>query len=1199
MPAGFVHLQVHSEYSLTDSIIRLPEKPEYGDPAKAPRPNLISRAVELGMPALALTDASNLFALVKFYQACEAVGIKPIVGCDLWLRDPADSAPHRLTLLCQDHRGYLNLSRLVSRAWREGQHGGRALVDPAWLTAAPQGLIALVGRDSGAGRLVLAGAEREAGERLAALHALYPERLYLQLTRTGREHEEAWNSAAQVLADRLDLPLLAGNDVRFLDREDFEAHEARVCIQQGRVLADPKRPRDYAPEQYLKSPQAMAQVFADLPEALENTIELAKRCNLELSFGTYHLPAFPVPDGQTLESHIRSESQAGLERRLSMHPLAPGYARGDYAARLARELDVIVSMGFPGYFLIVADFINWAKRNGIPVGPGRGSGAGSLVAWALGITDLDPLRYGLLFERFLNPERVSMPDFDVDFCMDRRDEVIDYVARSYGRDQVSQIITYGTMAAKAVVRDTGRVLGHAYGFVDAIAKLIPTTLGITLADALGESEAARRDANLASPELIQRVREDDEVRELIELARKLEDLVRNAGKHAGGVVIAPGPLTDYSPLYAEPGGGGVVTQFDKDDVEAVGLVKFDFLGLRTLTIIDWTVKAINARRAGTRQCRDRQDADSDRREVPDEAPLDITQLPLDDPAPYELLKQAHTVAVFQFESPGMRRMLKDAKPDRFEDIIALGALFRPGPMDLIPSFVARKHGREEVRYPDARVEPILRETYGIMVYQEQVMQMAQIVGGYSLGAADLLRRAMGKKNVEQMARERAKFIAGAAGNGVEADKADAIFDLMEKFAGYGFNKSHAAAYAMVSYQTAWLKAHYRAEFMAATLSSDMEKTDKVVAFLEDARAGGLSVRPPDVNASTYLFAAIDAHAIRYGLGAIKGVGRSACEAIVAARVERGTFRDLGDFCRRVDPGKLNKRVLEALILAGAMDALAPHRAILMAQLPEAVKAAEQQQRDRAAGQNDMFGEPLAADGETAPLPLPELPPWPLEQLLAGERATLGFFLSGHPTDPWKDLLTQLATCPLGSIEAQYKPPEPARSGRPVDTPWTVAGMVIDVRRRGQGMAIVQLEDGSGRIEASFFNEVLDEYGPLLTRDAILIVEGGLRHGDFGLSLRARRAWSLAQVCESHARLLRLRLNGVDADFPVRLREALAPFRGGRTPLLLSGYSNAGGQADLELGEDWRVHALPELLRALGSLPGVIAAELRLARPAAG
>ena len=1184
MPAGFVHLQVHSEYSLTDSIIRLPEKPEYGDPTKAPRPNLISRAVELGMPALALTDACNLFAVVKFYQACEAAGIKPIVGCDLWLCEPADGTPHRLTLLCQDRRGYLNLSRLVSRAWLEGQRGGRALVAPAWLDESAHGLIALAGRDSSIGRLALAGAEHEAGERLVALRTLFPERLYLQLTRTGREHEDAWNGAAQVLGERLELPLLAGNEVRFLDREDFEAHEARVCIQQGRVLADPKRPRDYAPEQYLKSPQAMAQVFADLPEALENTVELAKRCNLELSFGTYHLPAFPVPDGRTLESHIRDQSQEGLARRLATHPEAAGYTRADYAARLARELDVIGSMGFPGYFLIVAVFINWAKRNGIPVGPGRGSGAGSLVAWALGITDLDPLRYDLLFERFLNPERVSMPDFDVDFCMDRRDEVIGYVAQRYGRDRVSQIITYGTMAAKAVVRDTGRVLGHPYGFVDAIAKLIPATLGITLADALGESEAARKDANLASAELIQKVRDEEEVRELIELARKLEDLVRNAGKHAGGVVIAPSPLTDFAPLYAEPGGDSVVTQYDKDDVEAVGLVKFDFLGLRTLTILDWTAKAINHGRNGR-----------------GEPPLDLNALPLDDPATYDLLSRGDTTAVFQFESRGMKDYIRKLQPSRFDDLIALAALYRPGPLNsgMVDDFIARRHGRAEVSYPHPRLEPILKPTYGVIVYQEQVMQIAQVLAGYSLGGADLLRRAMGKKKPEEMAKQRAIFEAGAAREGIAARTASAIFDLMEKFAEYGFNKSHSAAYALVAYQTAWLKAHYPAEFMAATLSSDMEKTDKVVGFLEDARAGALTVRPPDVNASTYPFAATGARAIRYGLGAIKGVGRGACEAIVAARDAGGAFRDLGDFCRRVDPGKLNKRVLEALILAGAMDALAPHRAILMAQLPEAVKAAEQQQRDRAAGQNDLFGAPLAADGAAAPLPVPELPPWPLEQLLAGERATLGFFLSGHPTDPWKDLLTQLATCPLGSIEAQYKPPEPSRSGRPVDTPWTVAGMVIDVRRRGQGMAIVQLEDGSGRIEASFFNEVLDEYGPLLTRDAILVVEGALRHGDFGLSLRARRAWSLAQVCESHARLLRLRLNGVDADFPARLRETLAPFRGGRTPLLLSGYRNAGAQADLELGEDWRVHALPELLRALGSLPGVIAAELRLARPAAG
>ncbi|MDE1899673.1 MAG: DNA polymerase III subunit alpha, partial [Xanthomonadaceae bacterium] len=866
-------------------------------------------------------------------------------------------------------------------------------------------------------------------------------------------------------------------------------------------------PRDYAPEQYLKSPQAMAQVFADLPEALENTVELAKRCNLELSFGTYHLPAFPVPDGRTLESHIRDQSQEGLARRLATHPEAAGYTRADYAARLARELDVIGSMGFPGYFLIVADFINWAKRNGIPVGPGRGSGAGSLVAWALGITDLDPLRYDLLFERFLNPERVSMPDFDVDFCMDRRDEVIGYVAQRYGRDRVSQIITYGTMAAKAVVRDTGRVLGHPYGFVDAIAKLIPATLGITLADALGESEAARKDANLASAELIQKVRDEEEVRELIELARKLEDLVRNAGKHAGGVVIAPSPLTDFAPLYAEPGGDSVVTQYDKDDVEAVGLVKFDFLGLRTLTILDWTAKAINHGRNGR-----------------GEPPLDLNALPLDDPATYDLLSRGDTTAVFQFESRGMKDYIRKLQPSRFDDLIALAALYRPGPLNsgMVDDFIARRHGRAEVSYPHPRLEPILKPTYGVIVYQEQVMQIAQVLAGYSLGGADLLRRAMGKKKPEEMAKQRAIFEAGAAREGIAARTASAIFDLMEKFAEYGFNKSHSAAYALVAYQTAWLKAHYPAEFMAATLSSDMEKTEKVVGFLEDARAGGLTVRPPDVNASTYPFAATGARAIRYGLGAIKGVGRGACEAIVAARDAGGAFRDLGDFCRRVDPGKLNKRVLEALILAGAMDALAPHRAILMAQLPEAVKAAEQQQRDRAAGQNDLFGAPLAADGAAAPLPVPELPPWPLEQLLAGERATLGFFLSGHPTDPWKDLLTQLATCPLGSIEAQYKPPEPSRSGRPVDTPWTVAGMVIDVRRRGQGMAIVQLEDGSGRIEASFFNEVLDEYGPLLTRDAILVVEGALRHGDFGLSLRARRAWSLAQVCESHARLLRLR-----------------------------------------------------------------------------
>ncbi|TAL99395.1 MAG: DNA polymerase III subunit alpha, partial [Rhodanobacter sp.] len=855
MTVSFTHLHLHSEYSLVDSTIRI----------KA----LVAACVRDGIPAVALTDESNMFALVKFYKACNAAGIKPIGGCDLHISAPDDPRPWRLTLLCQNRDGYLNLSRLVSRAWQEGQHGGRALVDAGWLQgSACSGLIALLGRDSEIARIAMNQGSDAALARLRPLVQLFPDRLYLELTRCGRDGEEHWNTAALLLAAELGLPVLASNDVRFLTQDDFDAHEARVCINQGRVLADPKRPHDYSNQQYLKTPEAMAALFADIPEALENTVELAKRCTLELAFGTYYLPDFPVPEGHDLNSHIRELSRQGLHKRLAKAPLAAGHTLVDYEARLERELDVIIEMKFPGYFLIVADFINWAKQHGIPVGPGRGSGAGSLVAWALQITDLDPLQFNLLFERFLNPERISMPDFDIDFCMDRRDEVIDYVARKYGRDKVSQIITYGSMAAKAVLRDSGRVLGMPYGQVDRLAKMVPPRpLDLTLSDALGRSEKSKKETDRVVKEFCEAYERDEEARALIDLALKLENLTRNAGKHAGGVVIAPTPLTDFSPLYCEAGGAGVVTQYDKDDVEAVGLVKFDFLGLRTLTIIDWAVKAINMRRAKT-----------------GEAPLDISQLPLDDPKSYELLKKAQTVAVFQLESSGMQRMLKDAKPDRFEDIIALVALYRPGPMDLIPSFIARKHGREEVEYPDPRVEPILQETYGIMVYQEQVMQMAQIVGGYSLGGADLLRRAMGKKDAKKMAEERAKFRDGAAHDGLTGEKADTIFDLMEKFAGYGFNKSHAAAYALVSYQTAWLKAHYPAQFMAATISADMDNTDKVVTFLNEACALGITVQPPDVNASEYMFVAIEPKVIRYGLGAIKGVGHGACEAIVAERV---------------------------------------------------------------------------------------------------------------------------------------------------------------------------------------------------------------------------------------------------------------------------------------------------------------------------
>jgi DNA polymerase-3 subunit alpha len=1176
MSVRFAHLHLHSEYSLVDSTIRI----------KA----LVDACVREGIPAVALTDETNMFALVKFYKACNAAGIKPIGGCDLWLSLPDDPRPSRVTLLCQNRDGYLNLSRLVSRVWREGQGTGRPLADAAWLTPeATEGLIALVGRENEVARLAVNQGTTTAAARLRPFARLFQDRLYLELTRCGREGEETWNTAALGLAAELDLPVIASNDVRFLRQSDFESHEARVCIHQGRVLADPKRPRDYSDQQYLKTPTQIAELFADIPEALENTIELAKRCTLELSFGTYYLPNFPVPEGHDLASYIRELAHEGLKERLATNPLAPGYTLDDYIARLDRELDVIIKMGFPGYFLIVADFINWGKQNGIPVGPGRGSGAGSLVAWVLKITDLDPLPFNLLFERFLNPERVSMPDFDIDFCMDRRDEVIDYVARKYGRDHVSQIITYGSMAAKAVLRDSGRVLGMGYNAVDKIAKLIPARpLDLTLSCALGRSEKAKKEPERVVREFCDLYDQDEEAKTLIDLALSLESLTRNAGKHAGGVVIGPKPLTEFAPLYCEPGGAGVVTQYDKDDVEAVGLVKFDFLGLRTLTIIDWAVKAINARRA-------KEGAEA----------LDIAALPLDDPDTYKLLQQAKTVAVFQLESSGMQRMLKDARADRFEDIVALVALYRPGPMDLIPSFVARKHGREEVQYPDPRVEPILKETYGIMVYQEQVMQMAQIVGGYSLGGADLLRRAMGKKKVEEMAKERAKFREGAAKDGLSGEKADEIFDLMEKFAGYGFNKSHAAAYALVSYQTAWLKAHYPAEFMAATISSDMDNTDKAVTFIDESKAIGLTVLPPDVNASEFMFVAVEPKVIRYGLGAIKGVGQGACEAIAEERKRGGAYKDLADFCRRVDSTKLNRRVLEALILSGALDALAPNRASLMLQLPNAMKAAEQHLRDRQSGQNDMFGAMMGAAAPVVQIDLPTAPEWPLEQKLQGERDTLGHYLSGHPTDPWREELAQLSTCPLGEIADRYQPPKPRKNDgddnrfrRGPDTPWTVAGMVTTIRKRGESDAFVRLEDGTGIIEVSFFGELYQQVAPLLTRDAIIVVEGGLRIDDFsggGFALRARSAYSLGDACRRFARVLHVKLNGVEVGFVDQLRHTLAGYRNGRTTVVLHGYHNQIAQADLELGEDWRVEAIPELLRAVRAVPGVLAAKLRIVR----
>lgn len=1170
MSAPFVHLHLHSEYSLADSTIRIGE--------------LVKRCVALGQPAVALTDIDNLFATVKFYKACEGAGIKPIIGADVGLADGNETAS-RLTLLCRDRGGYLTLSRLLSRAWMEGHRTEGVVLRPEWLREDNEGLFALAGRHSLAGRLA-------AGSRVELAHAwlvdwqgVFGDRLHLELTRTQRDGEEAFNAFAMQAASKRGLPLIASNDARFLDREGYEAHEARVCIASGRVLDDPKRPRDYSAEQYLKSSEEMRELFADVPDAIDNALALATRCNVELKLGEYALPDFPVPSDHTIESWLRAQSREGLAKRLEKSPLAPGKSREVYDERLEIELDVIIKMGFPGYFLIVADFINWAKDHEIPVGPGRGSGAGSLVAWALGITDLDPLPYDLLFERFLNPERVSMPDFDIDFCMDRRDEVIDYVAQKYGRDRVSQIITYGTMAAKAVVRDAGRVLGHPYGFVDGIAKLIPNTLGVSLDDALGESEAAIKNPELASSELIARYRSEDDVRDLLDLARELEDLTRNAGKHAGGVVIAPSPLSDFCPLFAEHDGEGrgksPVTQFDKDDVEAVGLVKFDFLGLRTLTIIDWAVRAINKRRA---------------RE--DQEPLDITTLELTDQATYDLFARGDTVAVFQFESRGMRELLKRARPDTFEDIIALAALFRPGPLGsgMDKDWVDRKHGNAEVSYPHDSLEPVLGPTYGVIVYQEQVMQIAQVLAGYSLGGADMLRRAMGKKKPEEMAKERAKFEAGCAERNIPAKQASPIFDLMEKFAEYGFNKSHSAAYALVAYQTAWLKRHYPAEFMSATCSSDMDNTDKVVNFLDEARVMGLTVLPPHVNESDYMFEAIDANTIRYGLGAVKGVGRGVCEAIVEAR-RAGPFDDLLDFCKRVDTGKLNRRALEALAHAGALDGLGRNRATLMLQLPEVLKATDQLAKERAAGQVSLFGG-FEAAAPALHLDLPQADEWPLAQILHGERETLGHYLSGHPFDPYRDELRSLVGTDLGELEGIWeKRPESARSGWRPELEVIVAGQVVGLRKKGDSQMFVQIEDGRGRLECAFFAETYSEFASMLARDRLLVVQGGLREDAFsgGFALRAARCWDYAQVCSRHAQRLSMRLDLRVPGTWQRVDALLAKQRPGPTPIRLDLLRDgAAGMLDLNGPQSVRVDA--DLVGILRAQPGVKAVKLTLSKP---
>jgi len=1162
----FVHLHLHTEYSLVDSVVRIQSESEGV-------PGLMDAVVTAKMPAVALTDQSNLFAMVKFFKAAQGSGVKPIIGVDLRVFEPGERAePSSLVLLCQNALGYNNLARLVSKSYLEGQKKGIPTLDRNWLDAdITKGLIALsAAREGDVGRAIINGKLDEANKALDFWLSLFGDRYYLELQRTGREGDERHCQGALDLAIERGVPVVATNDVRFIRREDFESHEARVCIHDGAMVADPKRRRRYSEQQYLKSPQEMAELFKDVPEAIENTVEIARRCSLELKLGKSVLPPYPTPSGESADDYLKTESRSGLQRRLVQLAAAPVQGRQilqqEYEERLEIELGVIVQMGFAGYFLIVADFIRWSKENGVPVGPGRGSGAGSLVAFVLGITDIDPLRYDLLFERFLNPERVSMPDFDVDFCMDGRDRVIDYVAQRYGRERVSQIITYGTMAAKAVVRDVARVFGQSYGFADSIAKLIPFELGITLKDALAKEEELRR-----------RYNQEEETRAILDMAMSLEGLVRNAGMHAGGVVIAPSVLTDFAPLFCDENGQSVVTQFDKDDVEQAGLVKFDFLGLRTLTIIDWAVKIINTQRA-----------------TKGEPPLDITALPMDDAATYELLKKYETTAVFQLESRGMKDLIRRLQPDCFEDIVALVALFRPGPLEsgMVDDFIARKRGTTTgpIDYLHPDLQPVLAPTYGVILYQEQVMQIAQVLAGYSLGGADLLRRAMGKKKPEEMAKQRAIFVKGSTERGVEQKTAEHIFDLMEKFAGYGFNKSHSAAYALLSYQTAWLKAHYPAAFMSAVLSSDMDKTDKVVTLIDEARRMRLKVEPPDVNTSRFMFTVSGERSIRYGLGAIKGVGQAVIDMLVEQREKTGAYRDLPDMCRRSDASRMNRRVLEALIRSGAVDGLGANRATLMHSLASAMQLADQTIRARAVGQNDMFGL-MDTSPTAAPAVVTEvLPDWSRRVRLDGERDTLGLYLTGHPFEEFETEVKPITSGRIADVVGDRPAPSAEGGFHFKGKPVTVAGMVFDVGKRGQRV-IFTLDDRSGRLEASMFEDVWQQYRTVIAKSAIVIVEGALRYDEYieGWRLTAKRVIDIDQAREQHARRLAVRWPpGLDANgqrnFLKSLEQTLRPFRGGRCAVAVY-YNSSAARAELVLSEEWCVKPTRELTERMSQLCG--------------
>ncbi|MGI2216494.1 DNA polymerase III subunit alpha [Shewanella baltica] len=1146
----FVHLRVHSDFSMTDGVAKV--KP------------ILAQVEAQGMAAVALTDQNNFCGLVKFYSGCHGAGIKPIIGADFWMQVPGfEGELCALTIIAMNNVGYQNLTQIISQAYLRGQVAGRVVIDQEWLLTYNEGILLLSGAKEGdLGKALLKGNSTQVESLCEFYQTHFADRYFLELIRTGRPDEERYLHMAVILAQDKGIPVVATNQVVFLKPEDFDAHEIRVAIHDGFTLADPRRPKKYSEQQYLRSEEEMCELFADIPAALANSVEIAKRCNVTIRLYEYFLPNFPTGD-MSIEDFLVDCSKKGLEERLEFlfpNPEVRAEKRGEYDERLDIELKVINQMGFPGYFLIVMEFIQWGKDNGIPVGPGRGSGAGSLVAYALKITDLDPLEFDLLFERFLNPERVSMPDFDVDFCMDRRDEVIDHVAELYGREAVSQIITFGTMAAKAVIRDVGRVLGHPYGFVDRISKLIPPEPGMTLAKAF-EVEPALQESYDA----------DEDVKDLIDMCRKLEGVTRNAGKHAGGVVIAPTKITDFAPLYCDAEGKNPVTQFDKNDVETAGLVKFDFLGLRTLTIIDWALEMVN-----------KVEVKNGRK------PIRIEAISLTDPACFRLLQKYETTAVFQLESRGMKDLIKRLQPDCFEDMIALVALFRPGPLQsgMVDNFIERKHGREEVSYPDSQyqhesLKELLSPTYGIILYQEQVMQIAQVLSGYTLGGADMLRRAMGKKKPEEMAKQRSIFKEGAINNGVDGDLSMKIFDLVEKFAGYGFNKSHSAAYALVSYQTLWLKTHFPAQFMAAVMSADMDNTDKIVTLVDECERMGLPLIPPDVNKGLFKFTVDDDLRIVYGIGAIKGVGEGPVESILEARKD-GPFVDLFDFCARIDLKKLNKRVIEKLICAGALDNLGPHRASMMATLPEAIRAADQHAKAEAIGQHDMFGL-LNSEPEDSKQQFVECTPWPDKIWLEGERETLGLYLTGHPINQY---LKELKHYTSGRLKDVH----PTERGKTAKAAGLVVATRVMLTKRGSKMGLLTLDDKSARLEIMLFTEAFEKFNHLLEKDRILICEGEVSYDDFagGNRMTARNIIDISEARSHFAKALEIDMDGSELT-PSALdtfEQALSPWRNGAVPVVIN-YTQAQAQAkgQFRLADAWRVNPTDDLMLSLESLLG--------------